>query len=68
MNRDLSSTLDAIFWVEEWMSAIKKNPSIPTDKETMLGWFANAIMAGYDQRTARQRDVCKTCKANQEKP
>jgi hypothetical protein len=30
------------------MRITKENPSIPTDEGTMLGWFANAIMAGYD--------------------
>lgn len=45
---NLTDTFDANVWVEEWMKTIKKHPKIPTDEGAMLGWFANAIMAGYD--------------------
>jgi hypothetical protein len=46
-------TVDARVWVEKWMEHLKKDPSIATDEGTMLGWFANAIMAGYDTATLR---------------
>jgi len=45
----LVGEFDAQKWVDEWMRTIKEYPSIPTDEGTMLGWFANAIMAGYDR-------------------
>jgi len=45
---NLHDEFSAKVWVDEWMKTISKNPSIPTDRGTMLGWFANAIMAGYD--------------------
>lgn len=41
-------TMDAKVWADEFM---KMNP--PITHGLMLGWFANAIMAGYD--TAQQR-------------
>jgi hypothetical protein len=41
-------TMDARVWAEKWMEHILANPAIATDEETMVGWFANAIMAGYD--------------------
>ena len=44
----LTGEFDAQKWVDEWIRTIKEYPSIPTDEGTMLGWFANAIMAGYD--------------------
>jgi hypothetical protein len=44
----LPQSTDAQDWADEWMKCIKKNPSIPTDVACMVGWFANAIMAGYD--------------------
>lgn len=47
----LPGSMDAVDWAEEWLEIIKKNPSIPTDKATMIGWFANAIMCGWDHRT-----------------
>lgn len=46
-------TMDAQVWVHEWMRTIKDHPGIATDEGTMIGWFANAIMAGYD--TAQMR-------------
>jgi hypothetical protein len=45
----LANTMDAQVWVDEWMETIRTHPEIPYDPDTMLGWFANAIMAGYDQ-------------------
>jgi hypothetical protein len=36
-----------------------QNPSIPKDEGTMIGWFANAIMAGYDKgkRDEQERNI-----------
>ncbi len=45
---NLHDTFDAVIWTQEWLKTIEKNPSIPTDEGAMIGWFANAIMAGYD--------------------
>ena len=42
-------TMDAQTWTKEWMKCVTKDPSIATCKATMLTWFANAIMAGYDR-------------------
>jgi len=47
-NINLPQEFDAKVWVSEWMRITKENPGIPTDEGAMLGWFANAIMAGYD--------------------
>ncbi len=44
----LLDTTDAVIWADEWLKTIEKHPHISTDKGTMIGWFANAIMAGYD--------------------
>ena len=45
---NLHDTTDAIVWTDEWLRIIAEHPTIPTDKGCMIGWFANAIMAGYD--------------------
>ena len=45
---NLTGEFDALIWVDVWLETIEENPSIPTDEGTMLAWFANAIMAGYD--------------------
>ena len=41
-------TMDATVWADEWLKIIKKHPQIPEDRGSMIGWLANAIMAGYD--------------------
>ena len=63
---NLTETFDAKIWVQEWMRIIKDHPNIPYDEGAMIGWFANAIMAGYD--TAKREDEkelrdkpCPTC-------
>ena len=48
-------TVDARIWTDEWLKTIAEHPEIPSDYGTMIAWFANAIMAGYD--TARLRMV-----------
>lgn len=48
-NVPLHSTMDARVWTQCWLETIKNYPDIPEDEGTMVGWFANAIMAGYDR-------------------
>ena len=48
--KPIPQTTDAVVWAKEFCSCIKKNPSIPSDEGTMIGWFANAIMAGVDSK------------------
>jgi hypothetical protein len=47
-----SKSVDARVWSEKWMETIKKHPDIATDEGAMLGWFANAIMAGHDNASS----------------
>lgn len=56
---DLVGETDAQVWARKWKEAIAEHPDIPTDEGTMVGWFANAIMAGYDMGRAseRKRDI-----------
>lgn len=48
---DLIGEFDARVWAEEFVRIAEENPGIAHDEGTMLGWFANALMAGFD--TAR---------------
>lgn len=43
----LHNTMDARVWAKEFMRLHKKY-GWEVDEEMMLGWFANAIMCGYD--------------------
>lgn len=46
---NFTQTMDAAVWAEEFISRVKENPDLATDEGAMIGWFANAIMAGYDE-------------------
>lgn len=43
-------TFDAYVWAKSFVAHTAWNPSIATDEDTMVAWFASAIMAGYDYR------------------
>jgi len=45
-------TVDARIWAKEWMKMQNKQ-DIASDEGAMIGWFANAIMAGYDTASYR---------------
>lgn len=47
-------SMDAQEWVTEWMKAVRERPEIARDEGTMLAWFANAIMAGFDTANIRR--------------
>jgi hypothetical protein len=40
--------MDGEKWTAAWFQHVAQNPDIATDEGAMLGWFCNAIMAGYD--------------------
>lgn len=50
MTTHLHNTTDAAEWAKVWLDTIRRYPNIPYDEGAMIGWFANAIMAGYDAR------------------
>lgn len=52
-NLPIPASFDAQVWADEWLKIIKEHPDVPTDRETMIGWFANALMRGYDEGLAK---------------
>ena len=46
-------SMDARIWAKEWVETVKNKPEIAHDEATMISWFANAIMAGYDTAQLR---------------
>lgn len=49
----LIGEFSAKVWAEEFVRMVKEKPELATDEGTMIGWFANAIMAGYDKHANR---------------
>ena len=46
-------SFDARDWAKHFVNHVKANPSIVQDEGTMIAWFANAIMRGWDERERR---------------
>lgn len=46
------------FDATKWADVFMRTPTLK-DRETMVGWFANAIMAGYDHRSKEYRTMHK---------
>ena len=49
----LLSTMDAKVWTDEFMAAKARLGNKEFDHAMMLSWFANAIMAGFDEANRR---------------
>jgi hypothetical protein len=49
-------SFDAAVWAKSFVDHVAQHPSIPTDEETMLAWFASAIMRGWDEHARRYPD------------
>ena len=47
-------TMDARVWAREFIAVAQRVPFIASDEGCMTGWFANAIMAGWDERCRRE--------------
>jgi hypothetical protein len=43
-----TSLTDAQYWAEKFMTIVKER-NLEITEDLMMGWFANAIMAGYDE-------------------
>lgn len=54
----LNDNFDAQAWAKEFK---KINPE--ADESIMLGWFANAIMCGYDHASRKQNSKLERAKA-----
>jgi len=55
-------SFDARDWADLWLQTIEDHPGVPKDRDTMITWFSNAIMAGYDEamrRCAKEKGASK---------
>jgi hypothetical protein len=46
---EILKSFDARDWAKAFVAHVHQIPSIATDEETMSGWFANALMRGFDE-------------------
>ncbi len=50
-------TANAEEWAKQWKEHLSINPEIANDEGCMVGWFANAIMAGFNTACSRWRHI-----------
>jgi hypothetical protein len=48
--KQLMGNMDAQEWASQFKKTLDRSPSLANDLDWMAGWFANAIMTGYDAR------------------
>jgi hypothetical protein len=51
--QDFTQSFDARDWAKAFVEHVTAQPSIATDEGTMISWFANAIMRGFDEHARR---------------
>lgn len=51
--KEFEKTMDARDWVEGLNLVLANHGEQPVDPDLLLGWFANAIMFGYDEGQRR---------------
>ena len=56
---ELLQTMSANTWAEQFMLRFGENKAA-IDLDVMLGWFANAIMSGYDHAMRRKTNESNT--------
>lgn len=53
---NLPLSFDAVNWAKAFVCIVEQTPNIATDEEAMTTWFANALMAGFDESERRIRN------------
>ena len=53
--RPIKNKFDAKDWAEEFVRMVKIKPEIATDVGTMIAWFSNTIMAGWDKAMSEEQ-------------
>lgn len=51
--QEILKSFNATDWARAFVAYVKFDPSIATDEATMAGWFANALMRGFDEKWSR---------------
>lgn len=46
-------SFDARDWAAAFCEKARTNPNFATDEGNMIGWFANALMRGFDEHAMR---------------
>jgi hypothetical protein len=50
---DFTQSFDARDWARAFVEHVTAQPTIATDEGTLIAWFANALMRGWDEHARR---------------
>lgn len=56
---EIYKSFSAQDWAKAFVAHVKQIPDIATDEETMVAWFASALMRGYDEGISQERKRAK---------
>jgi hypothetical protein len=59
--------VDAKEWVNAFVDAVARTPELARDRESMLCWFAGAIMTGHARGVANAADAGSEADGSKEK-
>lgn len=60
-----TQSFDAQDWARAFVKRVKTNPRLAADEGAMIGWFANAIMRGYDEHARKLRVAAEPKRAEE---
>jgi hypothetical protein len=58
-----TESFDARDWATAFVERARRDPLFTTDEGTMIGWFANALMRGYEEHGRRLSECQKVAGA-----
>jgi hypothetical protein len=61
---NFSQSMDAVLWAKAFLKAYELGDDHFLDEGTMIAWFANAIMRGYDEANRRRDEQLRASEAH----
>lgn len=62
-DNDFTQSFDAQVWAKAFVERASKDHTFAADESNMIGWFANALMRGYDEHARQVRAKSTTTDA-----
>jgi hypothetical protein len=57
LSTEFMHSFDARDWAKAFVEHVRADSGIAFDESAMIGWFANAIMRGYEEGIAERRRI-----------
>lgn len=56
---NFQQSFDARAWARAFLEQVQVCPALATDEGAMIGWFANALMRGFDEHASRMDSAAR---------